>query len=135
VVELAVIGDFVLRPERLDQFDLFTKPGHARGDRNLKVAVMVLPAEANRQNRPSSTGEIQRRPLMRHHQWAVDRQHHHRRADPDAARERGRVGQDHDGIEARPLVHGVFRDPEVGKPQLLGPASDGRDRRHRQLVV
>ena len=66
-------------------------PGRSRGTSN--CAIVMLAAEPDAEDRPPAAEIIERRPLMRDHQRAVDRQHHHRRAEPDRGGDRRGIGQ------------------------------------------
>jgi hypothetical protein len=104
-----------LCPQSADQLDLFTKAAHAPGLRHAELLVVVLAAEANPEDRPSTAQPVERGPLMRHRHRAVDRQHNDRRTEP-----RRCVGQYSNRIEAGDVVQRVLGDPEVAKPECLG---------------
>ena len=87
---------------------------------------MVCAAKANGEDRASATDEIERRPLMRHHQRVMDRQHDHRGTNPDPLGNRRGKSQRHDGVEAGAFVDSVLGDPEIPKAQLLCAARHGR---------
>ena len=131
LIEAAAIIDLVLRPQRLDQLDLFAEAAHAAFLGHLELAVVMLPPKPDTEDRPPVADVIERRPLMRHHQRAVDRQHHHRCTDADPAGDRGRIGQHHDRIEAGYMVKRIFRHPQIAEPQRLRAL---RDRVHRPHV-
>src|SRR5438477_7744798 len=73
VVEGAVIGDLVFCPQRLDEVHLLAEATHPALFRHLKLAVMVVAAEPHPANGAAIADVIETRPLMRHHQRAVDR--------------------------------------------------------------
>src|SRR5580700_201141 len=107
LINRTAIRDVVLRPQRLDQLELLAKTRNPRRYGNLELTIVVFAPDTDRQDRASATGEIQRCPLMRDHQWAVDRQHDNGGTDADAAGDRGGIGQDHHWIEAGAFVDSV----------------------------
>jgi hypothetical protein len=73
LVDLPAVGDIVLGPKGPDQLHLLAEAAHAPRDGNLEIPVMVRAAKPDGQNGPSAADEIERRPLMRHHQRVMDR--------------------------------------------------------------
>ncbi len=130
MIEAALIGDFLLRPQRLDHVEFFAKPRDAAFLRYLELPVVVLAADADAEDRPAVADIVEAGPLVRDHQRAVDLQHDDRGAEADFRGHRRRIGQDDDRIEAEHMVERVLGDPQIAEPERLRPNCDLAHRRH-----
>ena len=124
VVEGAVIGDLVFGPQRLDEVHLLAEAAHPALFRHLELAVMMIAPEPHPEDCAAIADIIETRPLMRDHQRAVDRQNDDRRTKPDLCRDRRRIGQDDDGVEAEDMVERVLGDPQIAEAERLGALRD-----------
>src|SRR5579862_5294101 len=130
VVEAALVGDLLLAPQCPDHREFLLEARDARLRRHLELAVMVLAADADPEDRPAAANIIEAGPLMRHHQGAVDLQYDDRCAEADFRRDGRRIGQDDDRIEAEYVVERILGDPQIAKAERLGPRRHGPHRRH-----
>ena len=129
IVKAAVKGRFRLRPQRTDHRQFLAEAGQPALLGDLELAVMVLAAEPDAEDRPTVARIVEAGPLMRDHQRAVHRHDDDRAAEPDRRGDRGRVGQHHHRVEAEDVIQGIFSDPEVAKSQRFGALSDVPHRR------
>ncbi len=128
VVEAAVKGRLLLGPQRTDHRQFLAETGQPALLGHFELAVMMLAAESDAEDRPTVARIVEAGPLMRDHQRTVHRHNDHRAAETDRRGDCGGVGQHHHRVEAEDAVQGIFGDPEIAKPQGLGALSDAPHR-------
>jgi len=124
IVETAVKGRLLLGPQRADHRQFLAEAGEPALLRHLELAIMVLAAEPNPEDRAAVARIVEAGPLMRDHQRAVHRHHNDRTAETDGGGDGRGIGQHHHRVEAKDMIQGVFGDPEVAKAQCLGTLGD-----------
>ena len=123
-----------LGPQFPDQLDSFAKAPDAALGRHLELGIVVIAPDTDAENGTAVAHITEVRPLVRDMDRVVDRQHDDRGAEADFGRDRRRIGQHHDGIEAEDMVQGVFGHPQIAKPQRLGALGDLAQDPHAERV-
>ena len=91
---------------------------------------MVVAAQAQAEDRAAVARVVERGDLVRDMDGMVDRQDDHGDAEPDRRRDRGRVGQDHDRVEAEDVVERVLGHPQVAEAECFRALRDLAHHRH-----
>ena len=133
-VDSAAVVDLRLGPQRLDQLDLLEESPDAALARNLELLVVVVAAQSHAEDRPAVARVVERRDLVREMDGIAHGQDDHRDAHTDPRRDRGRVGQDHDRVEAEDVVERVLRHPQIAESERVGALGDLAHGRHVDRV-
>src|SRR5215208_4687233 len=102
-MELALILDMLLSPERFDQLDLLHEPPDASIGGDVEGGI-VFPTEAHAEDRPTAAQVVERSDRMGHVDGAAQRQNNNRDAKADAVGDRGRVAEGHHRVEGEYMV-------------------------------
>ncbi len=127
IVKAAVKTRLLLGPQGADHRQFLAEAGDPALLGHLELAIMVVPAEPDAEDRAAVACVVKAGPLMRDHQRAVHCHHNDRGAEADFRRDRRRVCQDNHWVEAEHMVERVLGDPQVRKAELLGAGRDPLD--------
>ena len=143
-IVLAVMGDPpVGRPKLPDQLKPLFENSLIVGERHMErqIFALVVAAPAGEID-AASREQVERRPLLRHANGMMQRQHRHRRREPDPGRIRGDIGQyevrarqDAERIEVMLANPGRMHAEFVGVQRLGGNVGDELVRRARIVLV